>query len=82
MRATNRTGAFCEFEGQKMIIWDAELVDDEETFIAVPGQVTLVGESSVEVACNQGKLRLKEVEVARTPGNPSRWLKSIRKRLQ
>ena len=84
INASNKpySGAFCEFEGQKMIIWDAELVDDEETFCAVPGQVTLVGEPSVEVACNQGKLRLKEVEVAGTSGNPSRWLKSIRKRLQ
>jgi methionyl-tRNA formyltransferase len=84
INASNKpyAGAFCEFESEKMIIWDAELVDDQENFYAVPGQVTLVGESFVEVACKQGKLRLKEVEIKGKLGTPDRWLKSIRKRLQ
>lgn len=65
-----------------MIIWDAELVDDKENLCALPGQVTLVGELFVEIACERGKLRLKEVEVTGQSGHPYQWLKSIRKRLR
>jgi UDP-4-amino-4-deoxy-L-arabinose formyltransferase/UDP-glucuronic acid dehydrogenase (UDP-4-keto-hexauronic acid decarboxylating) len=37
-------GAFCDFEGQKLTIWRAALVEDGEVFCAVPGQITAVGE--------------------------------------
>jgi UDP-4-amino-4-deoxy-L-arabinose formyltransferase/UDP-glucuronic acid dehydrogenase (UDP-4-keto-hexauronic acid decarboxylating) len=84
INASNKpyAGAFCEFEGNKMIIWDAELVDEQENYCATPGQVTLVGESFVEVACQKGKLKLKEVEIKGETGPPEQWFKSIRKRLQ
>ena len=84
INASNKpyAGAFCEFEGEVMTIWDAELVDEQENFCAVPGQVTLVGESYVEVACKQGKLRLNKVEISGQIGTPNQWLKSVRKRLQ
>ena len=84
INASNKpyAGAFCEFEGNKMIIWDAELVDEQENFCATPGQVTLVGESFVEVACQKGKLKLKEVEIMGQLGIPVRWIKSTRNRLQ
>ena len=32
-------GAFCEFENEKMIIWDAEIFSEIEPFCAIPGQV-------------------------------------------
>jgi methionyl-tRNA formyltransferase len=84
INASNKpyAGAFCVFEGEKMIIWDAEIVDDKENFCAVPGQVTLAAEPFVEVACERGKLRLKEVEIAGQSGPPNQWVKSIRKRLK
>ncbi len=73
-------GAFCEFEGQKMIIWDAEPAP-EENFLAIPGQITLVGDGFVEVATGEGKLRVKWVELSGEEKLPSQFIRSIRQRL-
>ncbi|KZZ42575.1 hypothetical protein A3758_13890 [Oleiphilus sp. HI0118] len=56
-------GAFTYLEGEKVVILDAELVEDGEVFCAVPGQVTQIGtkEGSITVACGQGKLALSDV---------------------
>jgi methionyl-tRNA formyltransferase len=65
INASNKpySGAFCDCKGEKLIIWDAELVDDQERFCAIPGQITaLTPEGYVEVAAIDGKLRLKRVE--------------------
>ena len=74
-------GAFCGFEDRVMIIWDAELVLDDEIFCAVPGQVTNIGEGFIEVACGKGKLRLLEIEIDCVKKSPDTIIKSIRKRL-
>lgn len=74
-------GAFCGFEDRVMIIWDAELVLDDEIFCAVPGQVTNIGEGFIEVACGKGKLRLLEIEIDSVKKSPDTIIKSIRKRL-
>jgi methionyl-tRNA formyltransferase len=74
-------GAFCEFEGRDMIVWDAELVLDNEIFCAVPGQITNIGEEFIEVACGNGKLRLLEIEIDGVAKSPHTIIKSIRKRL-
>lgn len=74
-------GAFCDFEGQKLIIWRAELVEDGEVFCAVPGQVTALGAGFVDVACGTGKVRVWEVEVEGKVETPRVWIQSIRKRL-
>ena len=83
INASNKpyAGAFCEFEGEKITIWDAELVSDDTIFLAVPGQVTKVGEGFVEVACGKGKIRINCVENNGILGGPNHWFKSIRKRL-
>lgn len=82
INASNKpyTGAFCEFEGQKLIIWDAELVEDGEVFCAVPGQVTKIGVGFVEVACGVGKLRVLSVEYREQVSPPTILVQSIRKR--
>ncbi len=74
-------GAFCEFEGRDMIIWDAELVLDNEIFCAVPGQVTSISEGFIEVACGNGKVRLVEIEIDGKVASPDTIIKSIRQRL-
>lgn len=74
-------GAFCDLEGTQLIIWDAELVEDNEVFCAVPGQITALGERFVDVACGEGKIRIKEVEVDGRSEVPREWIHSIRKRL-
>jgi methionyl-tRNA formyltransferase len=64
INATNKPfeGAFCDYEGKKLIIWDAELANDKEFFFAVPGQVTRIGANFIEVACGADKLRLHQIE--------------------
>jgi len=74
-------GAFCDFEGQKLIVWRAELMEDGEMCCAVPGQVTAVGESFVDVACGKGNVRVLEAEVNGRSEAPRTWIQSIRKRL-
>ena len=83
INASNKpyAGAFCDYEGAKLIIWDAVLVNDDEVFCAVPGQVTKIGEGFVEVACGEGKLRLLGMEMNRQAIKPSELIRSIRKRL-
>ncbi len=79
--ATWFAGAFCDFEGQNVIIWNAELVDEFENFCAVPGQVTRIGEGFIEAVCGEGKLRILSVEMGTDIAPPSQFIKSIRKRL-
>jgi UDP-4-amino-4-deoxy-L-arabinose formyltransferase/UDP-glucuronic acid dehydrogenase (UDP-4-keto-hexauronic acid decarboxylating) len=74
-------GAFCDFEGAKLIVWDAELVTNGEVFCAVPGQITKVSGGFVEVACGTGKVRIWEAEVGGRSDMPRVWIQSIRKRL-
>lgn len=83
INASNRpyAGAFCQYEGEKVLIWDAELVEDDEQYCAVPGQVTKIGDDFVEVACAGGKLRLLELEIDGAVMVPNMIIKSIRKRL-
>lgn len=83
INASNRpyAGAFCDFEGRTLIIWDAALLQDGEVFCAVPGQITAIGAGFVDVACGEGKLRLTEVEMDGQVGPPQTWIQSIRKRL-
>jgi methionyl-tRNA formyltransferase len=83
VNASNKpyAGAFCEYEGSKLIIWDAELVEDDEIFCAVPGQVSKISEGVIEVACGQDKLRLLEVETDGRVIKPNELIQSIRKRL-
>jgi methionyl-tRNA formyltransferase len=83
INASNKpyAGAFCDFEGQKFIIWDAELLKGDEVFCAVPGQVIKLGEHEVDVACGVGEIRIKAAEIEGHLDVPRAWIGSIRKRL-
>lgn len=77
-------GAFCEWEGKKLVIWRAALSTDEEKYSAVPGQIIpSMSDDSVEIVCGEGKIRLLEIEYE---GQrfvwPKRLLKSVRNRLK
>lgn len=72
-------GAFCDFDGNKLIIWDADLAENEN-FLAIPGQITLIGEGYIEVATGGGKLRVKEVEATDGERMPNRIVWSLRQR--
>jgi methionyl-tRNA formyltransferase len=66
-----------------MTIWRAELFDDEERYLAVPGQVAAIDAQSggVVVICGSGKLRLTEIGYQGARCAPASVIKSIRKRL-
>jgi len=72
-------GAFCGFEGQKLIVWDAELAP-KENFLAVPGQITFIGNNFIEVATSRGKLRIKEIGINGQLIKPNIVCRSIRQR--
>ncbi|MDC0156984.1 formyltransferase family protein [Verrucomicrobia bacterium] len=83
INASNRpyAGAFCQYEEEKIVIWDAEVVEDQERFCAVPGQVTKVGDGFFEIACGSGKLRVLSVEYEKQIIKPNSLIRSIRSRL-
>lgn len=74
-------GAFCTFQGEKLVVWRAELVEQREQFCAVPGQVTGLTESSVEVACGLDKIRILESEYQGRIVAPSALIRSTRDRV-
>ena len=85
INASNRpyAGAFCEYEDKKLIIWDAGLYDDDENFLAVPGQVAAVGkDGDIVVITGNGKLKIREIEYDNDVSKPGKIIKSIRKRLK
>lgn len=76
-------GAFCWYDGQRLVIWDAELVEDDEVYVAIPGQVSSIEPSgSIVVICGKGKLRIRQVEYGGVRSGPATLIKSTRKRLQ
>ena len=83
INASNKpyAGAYCDFDGAKLIIWDAALAE-HENFLAVPGQVSSIGCGCVEIACGSGKLRIFSVECQGRVGTPDRFIKSHRQRLR
>jgi methionyl-tRNA formyltransferase len=74
-------GAFCDYRGEKLIIWEAEMVTNDEVFCAAPGQVTKVDEGFLEVACCEGKIRILKVGFNGKVLKPNELIKSIRTRL-
>lgn len=72
-------GAFSAFEGVNLIIWDAELAP-VENFLAIPGQVTFIGDGWVDVATGDGKLRVKAIEASSGETLPNQIIRSSRQR--
>jgi len=64
----------------KVTVWDASLEDDGEVCYAVPGQITKIDSAGVVVACGEGKIRLREVEIEGNIQTPSEVARSIRQR--
>lgn len=83
INASNKpfAGAFTYYQSQKIIIWDAIRVENDEIFMAIPGQVTLIQKDFIEIACGKGKIRIFEVEFNNEIICPSLIIKSIRERL-
>ncbi|RXJ90604.1 formyl transferase [Arcobacter sp. CECT 8983] len=84
INASNKpyAGAYSFYEDNKLIIWDAELFEDDENYLSVVGQVASIEkDGSILVICGNGKLKINEIEYDGFIGNPNEKIKSIRKRL-
>ncbi|GIV33637.1 MAG: formyl transferase [Chitinophagales bacterium] len=78
-------GAFCTYKEDKLIIWDAELYEDKENYLAVPGQIAEIDKKAghVIVICGKGKLKVNEVSFANQHRiKPAQVIHSIRERLK
>lgn len=53
-------GAFCKFGERTITVWRAEIFDDDENYLAIPGQIAAINkhDGSVEVITGKGKIRL------------------------
>ncbi len=74
------SGAYCFLEKKKIIVWDAELVNDGEIYCAVPGQVVGLENESIIISTGQGKLKLNRIDYNGIK-NPREVINSIRSRL-
>lgn len=75
-------GSFCFFEQNKLIIWRAEIENDNESYLSIPGQVAKINnDGSVVVTTGNGKIKLIEVEMNNTRTSPFFFIKSSRTRL-
>lgn len=74
-------GAFCAYEGERVVIHDAAFAEGYGPTLAVAGQVMQVGDGFVDVACGEGALRLRSVTWQGHEQSPDRFIRSIRKRL-
>ena len=78
------SGAYCEYENTKFIIWRAELYNDEEVYCGIPGQVSNINqnENFLIIITGKGKIKVTEVEFNGMRTTPNKIIKSIRKRLK
>ncbi|QOP45838.1 methionyl-tRNA formyltransferase [Sulfurimonas paralvinellae] len=85
INASNKpySGAYCFYEDKKLIIWDAELFEDDEIYLSKVGQISNIEmDGSVIVITGNGKLKISKVEYESFVGKPSQKIKSIRKRFK
>lgn len=85
INASNKpySGAYGYYKEKKMIIWDAEIFEDDEIYLSEVGQVSNINEDgSIIVVTGKGKLKIKKIEYDDFTGMPKEKIKSIRKRLE
>lgn len=65
IRASSKpfSGAYSYINGRnKIVVWKAELIDENEPYLAVPGQVSFVADGYFVVITGGGKLKITEWE--------------------
>ncbi len=83
INASNKpySGAYCLYKNKKLIIWEAELFNDNEKYLSECGQISAIKENSIIVITGKGKLKIKKIEYQGYIGKPVKKIKSIRHRL-
>ena len=85
INASNKpyAGAYCFYEDKKLIIWDAEIFEDNENYLSEVGQVSSINQDgSIIVIAGDRKLKINQIEYDGFIGKPKEKIKSIRKRLK
>jgi methionyl-tRNA formyltransferase len=85
INASNKpySGAYTIFNNKKLIIWDAELLADEENYLSEVGQVAKIERNgSIIIITGKGKLKINKVEYNGLINKPGNIIKSIRNRLK
>lgn len=84
INASNKpySGAFCFYDNKRLIIWDANVFEDDEVYLSKVGQVTQINsDGSIIVITGEERLKINEIEYDEFIGKPKEKIKSIRKRL-
>lgn len=74
-------GAFTYLGNSELAIWDADLFEHSDGFLAVPGSLIVASEMLKVVACGEGAVELKEYSFSGEASPASVRLKSTRQRL-
>jgi|LWDU01.1.fsa_nt_gi UDP-4-amino-4-deoxy-L-arabinose formyltransferase/UDP-glucuronic acid dehydrogenase (UDP-4-keto-hexauronic acid decarboxylating) len=85
INASNKpySGAYCFYKNEKMIIWDAEIYEDNEIYLSEPRQVLMINkDGSIIIATGNGKLKINEVECNGHIMKPKDKVMTIRDRLE
>lgn len=77
-------GAYCAYRGDKLVVWRAALSNDDERYLAVPGQVSSINreDGGVDVITGAGRLRLLEIEWGGSRDKAAMLIRSTRDRLE
>jgi methionyl-tRNA formyltransferase len=81
------SGAYAFYGGKKIIIWRADILDDKERYMAMPGQISDIDKMSGDVVVITGKSKLKITSVSTESDmgarqKPAEIIRSIRTRLE
>lgn len=86
VRASSKpyNGAYSFLNGEKIIIWKADIFKYKEKFLAVPGHVVGIKKDTktIQVACGEGLLDIQEIEYRGNKMPPTEFIKSIRLRFK
>lgn len=84
INATNKpySGAYGFYNKKKLIIWDAEIYDDNEQLLSEVGQISMLNsDGSIIVITGSGKIKINTIEYDGFVGKPKEKIKSIRIRI-
>jgi methionyl-tRNA formyltransferase len=86
VRASSKpyNGAYSFLSGEKIIIWKADVFENMEKFLAIPGHVVGIQKElkTIRVACGEGILEIQEIEYQGKRMAPAELIKSIRVRFK
>jgi len=74
-------GAFAMFENRRLVVEDASVVDGLTPYLAVPGQVLDLLDSSIVVACGQGAVQISKAWFDDDKSSLTSQIRSVRARL-